>query len=204
MHQARLQSLWESIASTVLGFGISMVAQWFFLPLLGVPISLPQNLAFAVIMTAISVGRGYVVRRLFEKARISLRLSPFILAVIAERQRQIDEEGWTIEHDDIEHKHGDLARHGAVYVLNAVSLGPNAERAEFFGAPAPEQWLWARTWWKPDGYRRDLVKGAALIVADGEKCDRQRKPGHASNNNAGPAAAPGSTLPMFDKRARAS
>ena len=30
--------------------------------------------------------------------------------------------------------------------------------------------------WKPAGFRRDIVKACALIVAEGEKFDRQRRP----------------------------
>jgi hypothetical protein len=36
----------------------------------------------------------------------------------------------------------------------------------------PKMWPWARQWWKPTGARRDLVKAAALLLAEIERIDR--------------------------------
>ena len=33
-------------------------------------------------------------------------------------------------------------------------------------------WPWAASWWKPKNRRRDLVRAAALIVAEIERIDR--------------------------------
>lgn len=90
--------------------------------------------------------------------------------VIAERHRQQAVEGWTPEHDD-RHKPGTLARAGGSYALNAGA-------ALFFGADstvcidAPYGWPFDPEWWKPSGSRRDLVKAAALILAEIERIDR--------------------------------
>lgn len=81
--------------------------------------------------------------------------------VLAERQRQISEEGWTPTHDD-EHPDGSLARAGACYVLAAVGLT----------AIGVSLWPWGKKWWKPKGARRDLVRAAALILAEIERMDR--------------------------------
>jgi hypothetical protein len=94
--------------------------------------------------------------------------------IAAERQRQIDAEGWTPEHDD-EHPHGELARAAACYA-SVTALPENDHRHGPF-YPPPE-WPWSNDWWKP-GFKRDyadrrrnLVKAGALIVAEIERLDR--------------------------------
>jgi hypothetical protein len=157
-------SLIESIINIVVGFGISLGAQVVFLPMLGVAIDFRQNLVFALIMTVISIVRSYLLRRLFEAFRIHRPLSPFMQAVIAERWRQIDAEGWDLAHDD-DHPRGVLARAGGAYLANAGAAP---------GALIPERWPWADEWWKPTDFRRNLVKGTALAIAEGEKFDRRK------------------------------
>lgn len=164
MKQSKLMSMLESILNIIIGFGISLAAQVFFLPLLGVSISFSQNLTFALIMTVISIARSFILRRLFEALHIRRPLSPFGQAVIAERFRQIEQEGWSHDHDD-GHYTGELAMAGSFYARHA-------------GMPAgepPHGWPWSAHWWKPAGFRRDLVKACALIIAEGEKFDRNRK-----------------------------
>lgn len=68
--QTRLGSIIESWANVVIGFGIQFTAVAFFLPALGIPISIEQNLKLGVFMTVISVARSYVLRRLFNKLRM--------------------------------------------------------------------------------------------------------------------------------------
>lgn len=169
MKQSRAMSLVESVVNILVGFGISLGAQVVFLPMLGVAVSLGQNLVFALIMTVISIARSYLLRRLFEALHIRRPLTPAMNAVIAERWRQIDQEGWSIEHDDA-HEDGELARAGASYGY-AAGNWPRA------GKPAhpPMEWPWRATDWKPDGFRRALVKGAALTLAEIEKFDRGRR-----------------------------
>lgn len=174
MKQSRLMSMLESIINVVVGFGIALLAQIVFLPWLGVTISLHQNLKFAFIMTAISIARSFILRRVFEAMRIRRPLSPFMQAVIAERFRQIEQEGWSFDHDD-QHAHGELATAGAAYALIAErhivdSVDVVTHPREFM----PAFWPWTDNWWKPTGFRRDLVKSCALIIADGEKFDRSR------------------------------
>lgn len=87
-----------------------------------------------------------------------------LLDVFNERQRQINAEGWTPEHDDI-HTVGELARAASCYAL------PNhtTHRNEHVTA----LWPWGSSWWKPsDDPRRNLVKAAALILAEIERLDR--------------------------------
>lgn len=164
MKQSTLMSMLEAALSTSAGFGISLAAQWFFLPLIGVAISMSQNLTFAVIMTFVSLARQFILRRVFEALHIRRPLSPFMHAVISERFRQIDSEGWSLEHDDGHLPH-ELARAGAAYVMHAGTADINS----------PSEWPWPGQWWKPAGYRRDMVRGVALQIAEGEKFDRNRK-----------------------------
>lgn len=163
MKQSRLMSFVESAINIAVGFGISLGAQVLFLPMLGVSIDFHQNFVFALIMTAISICRQFILRRVFEALHIRRPLSPFMQAVIAERFRQIAQEGWSHEHDDYGHLSGDLARAGACYALHAKSKA---------GEGAPGEWRWDSEWWKPTDFRRNLVKAGALIIADGERHDR--------------------------------
>ncbi|MCR4300227.1 MAG: hypothetical protein NUV51_01315 [Sulfuricaulis sp.] len=91
--------------------------------------------------------------------------------VLAERQRQMEAEGWTPEHDD-EHDPGDLAAAGASYALNAADqLNPYSQGDAKNAMPMcwPD---WSIEWWKPKNPRRDLVRAAALLIAEIERLDR--------------------------------
>ncbi|OKO67475.1 hypothetical protein [Bradyrhizobium sp. NAS96.2] len=165
MKQTKLASFAESAINVLVGFGISLAAQVYFLPLLGVTVSIAQNITFALIMIVISICRSYLLRRLFEALHIRRPLSPFMQAVIAERFRQVEREGWSTEHDD-GYDRGTLGRAGAAFILHAGTESP----------AVPHEWPWTREWWKPAGYRRDLVRGVALAIAEGERFDRNRNP----------------------------
>lgn len=80
----------------------------------------------------------------------------------SERQRQIISEGWTPEHDDT-HEHSALASAALCYVYASI----------FDPGDFPQRyWPWDAKWWKPSTNRRNLVKAAALIVAEIERLDR--------------------------------
>lgn len=116
-------------------------------------------------------------------------MSKAIDDVLAERRRQIDEEGFDAHHDDDANDPGELARAGASYAINAADkLNPYSQGD---GRDlAPEFWPWLHeedrsggrgetavlemvpTFWKPTTARRDLVKAAALIIAEIEQIDR--------------------------------
>lgn len=84
--------------------------------------------------------------------------------VLAERQRQIEKEGWTPRHDDLEHDGGnELARAAAVYA--------NPDLWNIFGVSAVG-WPWESQWFKPTNDRRNWVKAAALLLAAIEQKDR--------------------------------
>lgn len=168
MKQSHLASFIESAINILVGFGISLGAQMLFLPMLGVNISHTQNFIFACIMTVISLARSFILRRIFEALHIRNPLSPGALAIVAERRRQVEQEGWTPEHDAAEHEDGDLAHAGAVYARYAT--GPHDLN------DMPPEWRWSKRWWHPQGFRRDLVKAGALILAEIDRHDRNRKP----------------------------
>ncbi|WP_407146280.1 hypothetical protein [Bradyrhizobium sp. ORS 86] len=167
MKQSRSTSLLKSVVSTAVGFSLSLLLQWLLLPvLIGAPVPLHANLAFAAIMTAVSIARGYALERVFEAMGWRHRLSPFIQAVIAERQAHEAREGFDNAHDDA-HRIGELAEAGATYLLHAGTASETV----------PHTWPWEGEWFKPKGVRRDLVRGCALGIAEGEKFDRDRKRG---------------------------
>ena len=86
--------------------------------------------------------------------------------VAAERLRQQTSEGWTPEHDDT-HDAGQMAGAAACYSLTAIEhSGPNAT-IDF-------HWPWSRSWWKPKDKRNNLVRAAALLVAEIERLDRAK------------------------------
>lgn len=80
--------------------------------------------------------------------------------VLAERQRQIDVEGWTPEHDD-EHELDEIGYAASCYA------NPDAVSPIF-----PDDWPWDDNYWKPKTYRENLVRAGALILAEIERLDR--------------------------------
>lgn len=98
--------------------------------------------------------------------------------VLEERKRQVNTEGWTESHDD---QHGDrsLALASACYVKHYVGrswvLEAFLDGAERYQADEiPDDWpgSWHENWWKPKNPRRDLVRAAALLIAEIERLDR--------------------------------
>lgn len=100
------------------------------------------------------------VRRLF---------SPAFIDVFIEREEQREKEGFSSDDDD------KTARDGQ-FVLAAIAYADFAWKSEALRAAtagAPKYWPWDKEWWKPTNRRRDLVKAAALLLAEIERIDRQ-------------------------------
>lgn len=97
-------------------------------------------------------------------------LSPAFRDVLQERDRQREGEGFSVEHDDA-HKNFELAKAGACYAQFATYKDKTRKDAlkRLF---APGSWPWSPEWWKPKDRRRDLVRAAALIIAEIERMDR--------------------------------
>jgi hypothetical protein len=91
--------------------------------------------------------------------------STAIDALVTERARQINREGWTPEHDD-QHADGALALAAACYA--ASGAGRKIEQSPWW-----DVWPWDLSDYKPGDPRRDLVRAGALIVAEIERLDRK-------------------------------
>lgn len=105
--------------------------------------------------------------------------------VLVERLRQIRVEGWTPEHDD-EHTYHEMAFAAACYAEHYASRawlleggelarGLNVDPNDYEADEAPDMWpnSWDLDWWKPSDPRRDLVRAAALLIAEIERLDRK-------------------------------
>ena len=69
MKQSRRWSLFEAITSTAIGYVIAVLTQIATFPLFGLATTLGENLAMGGIFTAVSIVRGYAIRRVFETWR---------------------------------------------------------------------------------------------------------------------------------------
>jgi hypothetical protein len=109
--------------------------------------------------------------------------------IAAERQRQMDEEGWSPEHDAA-HGPGVLTNAALVYLMEAdfharhpewanrdqESLRRDALRSDDHGFKSP--WPWSAEVFKPSRDPvRDLEKAGALIAAEIDRLLAQRTSG---------------------------
>lgn len=85
-------------------------------------------------------------------------MSKGVELIAAERQRQIEQEGWTAEHDS-QHKDNEL-------VMAAVCYARPYRMYNYDGTPV--EWPWKPKCWKPtpDDRMRELQKAGALIAAE--------------------------------------
>ena len=65
--QTKNQSVIETIAGTIIGLLTSFLIQYFLYPILNIPVSIGQNVLITAIFFVVSLLRGYLVRRLFNK-----------------------------------------------------------------------------------------------------------------------------------------
>lgn len=92
-----------------------------------------------------------------------------MMAVMAERRRQIEVEGWTPEHDD-QHRRGELAGAAAAY---ALANAPGYLTLGFWTDAVSRLWPFEAKWYKPFGSEKNnLEKSAALLLAEWERLDR--------------------------------
>jgi hypothetical protein len=100
-----------------------------------------------------------------EIERLESEKSRAVSDIIAERHRQITAEGWTVDHDD-RHMPGEMALAAASYCMTSF---PHRDMEQ----TAKNVWPWKDSWFKPKTRRRDLIRAAALIVAEIERLDRR-------------------------------
>jgi hypothetical protein len=107
-----------------------------------------------------------------------------------ERQRQIDKEGWTPEHDD-SNRSGNMALAGACYACNAATMTQTAtpEMMETYPKFSIQgfRWPFDRKWWKPKSPVEDLVRAGALIAAEIDRLQRKEARKNSSKNLGGDA-----------------
>lgn len=99
--------------------------------------------------------------------------SEIVAAVAAERERQVSAEGYDPAHDD-EHDDGELAWAAACYAAPALVLRDDHDAHEIV-----EGWPWGGE--RPPRHGkdrvRDLIKAAALCVAEVERLQRAKQEG---------------------------
>jgi hypothetical protein len=140
-----------------------------------------------------SAHETYIASLADEKTRLQEQLahlgrSAAMLDVARERSRQVDKEGWSADHDD-EHAEGELAQAAAVYawphkievdgkLVYSPDIWPWWDNTDISGGRGETPvWQAVKAWFKPTDRRRDLVKAAALIVAEIERLDRAKGDG---------------------------
>lgn len=65
MTQTRRMSLIETVSGVAVGFTVSVLASLVVYPAFGHAFTLRQNVGITLIFTALSIARGYLVRRFF-------------------------------------------------------------------------------------------------------------------------------------------
>lgn len=102
-----------------------------------------------------------------------------LLAIVAERRRQVEAEGFDAAHDDA-HGKGELARAALNYVA-AATIAMSLDARGYEGSPpfdlwiGPVNWPWSLEWWKPKDVTRDLERAAALLLAELARLSRAAK-----------------------------
>ena len=79
--------------------------------------------------------------------------------IAAERKRQIEQEGWSLERDRELYQADQLALAAISYAL------PDRIRVISYQG-CPLMWPWDSEWWKPGDRIRELEKAGALIAAE--------------------------------------
>lgn len=102
-------------------------------------------------------------------------------AILAERERQIGEEGFDAAHD-ASHDDGELLAVARMYYQLAIGgvlpmrTGWSPADSRDPGPRVPVGWPWADHWWKPRTARRNLERGGALCLAEIDRLRRGGRP----------------------------
>lgn len=62
----------EAVINTVVGYGISLLAYQYVMPLLGFKTTWTDSVILVAVFSAISIVRNYVIRRMFAKREVAL------------------------------------------------------------------------------------------------------------------------------------
>lgn len=90
-----------------------------------------------------------------------LSLTSGVELIRRERERQIEVEGWSANHD-LQHDCGELAVAAACYAVDHTDAKVTYPRDD----PEGSGWPWGEEWWKPKDTIRNLVRAGALIAAE--------------------------------------
>lgn len=150
---------------------------------------------FADIGPAIADDIAEAIREGAAIQRAPLGLAPSIYAplppesvgaqmIAQERRRQVQEEGWSPEHDD-RRDEGEMASAAACYA--GITTYPETIRRMYAPQRTPlGGWPWDKDWWKPsEDPLRNLVRAGALIAAEIDR--RRRKAAHEAERKDGAA-----------------
>lgn len=69
MKQTKQKSFIESVIQTIIGLGTSILIQIIIYPIMGIPVTFSQNLIITIVFFAVSIVRGYFVRRIFDSMK---------------------------------------------------------------------------------------------------------------------------------------
>lgn len=69
MRQSRRMSLAEAVANVVIGYILAVATQVAVFPLFGIRIAISDDLAIGGIFAAVSLLRGFILRRVFDRIR---------------------------------------------------------------------------------------------------------------------------------------
>jgi hypothetical protein len=70
MRQSRIMSMVETATNVVVGYGLAIATQIMVFPWFGIEAALKEHLAIGLVFMAVSLVRGYLLRRLFEAIRV--------------------------------------------------------------------------------------------------------------------------------------
>lgn len=101
-----------------------------------------------------------------------LRITLGALDVLTERNRQqapVDTggEGLSLAGDRY-YTRGQLCEAAAAYALSADPRDPDVDQVY------PHHWPWASQWWKPKSHRENVIRAAALLLAEIDRLDCAR------------------------------
>lgn len=85
--------------------------------------------------------------------------------IVAERDRQISDEGWSADHD-AEHDAGELALAAACYAICGTPSPIAPPRRVALQQIVGVLWPWEWSWWKPTSPLKALVRSGALCAAE--------------------------------------
>lgn len=94
--------------------------------------------------------------------------------IAEERQRQIEVEGWTPEHD-LQHSDDELANAASTYAMSPGVRDVLIEMIPLCSVDkVPPTWPWDEKWYKPtpDNRIRELAKAGALIAAEIDRLNK--------------------------------